>query len=92
MLVASEAASTEQGALDLRQRRQHRVAFERLRERRDARVADPIERQAARGGSGMLVSTQGRRHRSVRTTYSSDVSVALLLSALESAVALSSPI
>ena len=52
------AAGTEQGARDLLERRQRRVALERLRERRGARGTDPINRQAAarRGGSGMLVA------------------------------------
>jgi hypothetical protein len=51
-------AGTEQGARDLLERRQRRVALERLRERRGARVADQIVPQAAarRGGSGMLVA------------------------------------
>jgi hypothetical protein len=40
----------------------------------------------------MLVARQGRRHRAGRATYTRDVSVALLLSASESAAALSSPI
>ena len=41
------AAGTEQGARDLLQRRQRRVALERLRERRGARVADLVVLQAA---------------------------------------------
>ncbi len=51
-------ASTEEGARDLLERRQRRVDLERLRERRSARVADLVAKQAAarRGGSGMLVA------------------------------------
>jgi hypothetical protein len=62
MLVARKAAGTEQGARDLLQRRQRRVALERLRKRCGARVADPVAVQAAarRGGSGILVARQGR--------------------------------
>ena len=62
------AASTEQGARDLLERRQRRVALERLRERRGARLADPVVLKAAakRGGSGMLVARQCRRHRTGR--------------------------
>jgi hypothetical protein len=37
------AAGTEQGTRDLLERRQRRVALERLRERRGARVADLIQ-------------------------------------------------
>ncbi len=56
------AAGTEQGARNLHQRRQRRVALERLRERRGTLVADPVPPQAAArsGGSGMLVARQGR--------------------------------
>jgi hypothetical protein len=56
------AASTEQSARDLRQRRQRRVDLERLRERSGAHLADLFVRQAAarRGGSGMQVARQGR--------------------------------
>ncbi len=62
------AANAKQGARDLLERRQRRVALERLRERRGARVADLIFVQAvaSRGGSGMLVARQGRRHRAGR--------------------------
>jgi hypothetical protein len=62
MLWRDRAACTEQGARDLPQRRQRRVALERLRERRSARVADLIFPQSAarRGGSGMRVARQGR--------------------------------
>ncbi len=84
------AAGTEKGARDLLERRQRRVDLERLRERRGALVADPVFIQSAarKGGSGMLVARQGRRHRAGReATYLSDVSVALLLSASESAAA-----
>ena len=67
-LVRNRAADTEQGARDLRERRQRRVALERLRERRGARVADLVVLQAAatRGGSGMLVARQGRRRKAGR--------------------------
>jgi hypothetical protein len=41
------AAGTEQGERDLRERSQRRVALERLRERRGARVADLVAPQAA---------------------------------------------
>ena len=41
------AANTKQGTRDLPQRRQRRVALERLRERRGARVADLVAPQAA---------------------------------------------
>ena len=63
MFVARRAAGTDQGARELLERRQRRVALERLRERRGARVADLIFSQAAarRGGSGLLVARQGRR-------------------------------
>jgi hypothetical protein len=56
------AASTEQGARNLLKRRQRRIALERLRERRGARLADPVpfKATARRGGSGMLVARQGR--------------------------------
>ncbi len=62
------AAGTEQGARDLLERRQRRVALERLRERRGARIADLVFAQAAarRVGSGMLVARQGRRQRAWR--------------------------
>ena len=55
MLVARRAPGTEQGARDLLERRQRRVALERLRECRSARFADLVVTQAAtrRGGSGM---------------------------------------
>jgi hypothetical protein len=56
------AAGTEKGTRNLLQRRQRRVALERLRERHGTRVADLVVVQAAarRGGSGMLVARQGR--------------------------------
>ncbi len=60
-----------------------------------AAPASPIRfcRSLQRGeGSGMLVARQGRRHRAWRETYVSDVSVALLLGASESAAAPASPI
>jgi hypothetical protein len=58
------AAGTEQGARDLLERRQRRVALERLRERHSAHGIDLVVTQTAarRGGSGMLVARQGRRH------------------------------
>jgi hypothetical protein len=59
------AAGTQQGARDLLERFQRRVALERLRERRGARISDLVDPQAAarRGGSGMLVARQVCRHR-----------------------------
>jgi hypothetical protein len=62
MFVARQAAGTKPGARDLRQRLQRRVALERLRERRGARIADIVVVQsvARRGGSGRLVARQGR--------------------------------
>jgi hypothetical protein len=89
------AAGTEQGARDLPELCQRRVALERLRERRGARVADLIVPQAAarRGGLGMLVARQGHPAFSrARATYSSVVSIALIVSASESAAAPASPI
>jgi hypothetical protein len=67
-LWRENAALTEQGARDLLERRQGRVALERLRERRGARVADLVALKAAarRGVSAMLVTRQGRRHRAGR--------------------------
>jgi hypothetical protein len=61
-------AGAKQGARNLPDLRQRRVALERLRERRDACVADLVVPQAAArgGGSGMLVAGQGRRHRAGR--------------------------
>jgi hypothetical protein len=61
-------AGTEQGARDLLERRERRVDLESLRERRGTRVADTVAAQAAarRGGSGMLVARQDRRHRAGR--------------------------
>jgi hypothetical protein len=63
------AAGTEQGARDLLERRQRRVALERLQERSGARLADPVDLQSAarRGESGTLVAKKGRRHRAART-------------------------
>ncbi len=65
------AAGTEQSARDLVERRQRRVALERLRERRGARLADLVAVQAAarRGGSGTLVARQGRRRANDATLY-----------------------
>jgi hypothetical protein len=67
--LRDRAAGTAQGARNLRERCQFRVALERLRERRDTRVADLVGIQAAarRGGSGMLSERQGRQHRAGRT-------------------------
>jgi hypothetical protein len=82
-------------ARDLLERRQRRVALKRIRKRRGARVADLVHLQAAArrgGGSGMLVARQGRWLRAGRATYPSDISVALHLSALETAAAPASPI
>jgi hypothetical protein len=66
--MLNRAAGTEQGARNLLERRQRRVALQRFRERRGARVADMVVPQAAarRGGSGMLVAEQGRRQRAGR--------------------------
>jgi hypothetical protein len=81
---------------NLRKRRQRRIALKRLRERRGARLADLVAGQAvarrrrrvrdARGETGPLAQSRAR------ATYSRDVSVALLLSASESAAAPASPI
>ena len=62
------AADTKQGARDLLERLQRRVALERLRERHSAHGIDLVDTQTAarRGGSGMLVASQGRRHRAGR--------------------------
>ena len=56
------AAGTEQGVRDLLERVQRRVDLERLRERSGAQLADFVVVQAAarRGGSGMLMASQGR--------------------------------
>jgi hypothetical protein len=89
------ATDKEQGVRDLLERRQRRVALERLRERRSARLADLVVHKAAAksGGSGMLVARRGQTAQSrARATYHSDVSVALFLSASESAAAPASQI
>ncbi len=99
MLVARHmAAGTEHGARDLLERRQRRVELERPRERRGARLADlggpqPAARRGeerrvrdTRGEIGPLVQSRAR------ATYESDVSVALILSASESAAVPASPI
>jgi hypothetical protein len=59
--MLNRAAGTEQGARGLGERRQRRVALERLRKRRGARLADLVVVNAAakKGGSGMLVARQG---------------------------------
>ncbi len=59
------AAGTEQGARNLQERRQRRVALERLRERRGTRGPDlgVFQPAARRGESGMLAARQGRRKR-----------------------------
>jgi hypothetical protein len=79
MLVGGRyrAAGTEQGAPDLLERRQRRVSFERLRERRGACVADlaALKAAARRGGLGMLVARQGRRHRAGRAPLTESTSV-----------------
>jgi hypothetical protein len=72
-------AGSEQGARNLLQRRQRRVALERFRKRRGALVADLIAVQAAaRRGEGlvMLVARQGRQHsaRRARLTRASSAS------------------
>ncbi len=92
--MLNRAAGTEQGAGDLPELCQRRIALERIRERRGARVANLVVFQAAarREGSGMLVSRQGPRHRAGRATYTRDVSVVLLLSASDSAAAPTAPI
>jgi hypothetical protein len=73
MLVARQGRRTEQGARDLLEQRQRRVAFERLRERRGARGTDLVLTQTAarRGGSGMLVAKQGRRRSAGRAQLTS---------------------
>jgi hypothetical protein len=83
MLVDDRAAGTEQGARDLRERRQRRVALERPRERRGARVADLVVHQPAarREESGMLVARQGRRHRAGRAQLTRALSVSRCSSA-----------
>jgi hypothetical protein len=61
------ATGTEQGARDLLERRQRRVALERLRERRGARVSDLIEPQAAaRRGVSDALAIQGHQPRAGR--------------------------
>jgi hypothetical protein len=77
--------------LFLLERRERRVDLERLRERHGARLADPVSAQtvARRGGSERRDS---KAHSRSRVTYSSDVSVALILSASASAAAPASPI
>ncbi len=62
------AAGIEQGARNLLERRQRRVALERLRERRGALGADLVVNQpAARsGGLEMLVARQGCLNRAGR--------------------------
>ncbi len=81
MLVARQEG-TEQGAGDLRELCQRRVALERVC--RGARGADLVTVQAAarRGGSGMLNWAAGRD-----PTYFRVVSVALLLSGFAAAPA-----
>ncbi len=88
------AAGTEQGARNLLERRQRRVALERLRERSGAHVADLIEPLAERGEEGQDARGEiGPPAQSqARATYLSSVSVALLLSASESAAAPAWPI
>jgi hypothetical protein len=68
MLVEDRAVGTEQGARDLLELCQRRVALERLRERRGARLADMVAGQTAakKGRLGMLVARQGRRNRAKR--------------------------
>jgi hypothetical protein len=93
MLVARHQG-TEQNArdLDLLERRQRRVALERLRERRGARVSDMVIPQAAAKHYGQGCSHRPPAQSRARATYSSDVNAALLLSASESAAAPAAPI
>jgi hypothetical protein len=64
-------AGAEQGALNLLELRQRRVALERLRERRGALVAEMVRLQAAARleGSGMLVARQGPQNRAGRVLF-----------------------
>jgi hypothetical protein len=94
-------ADTKQSARDLLKRCHLRVALERLRERRGAPVADfvttvqalrafrPFLRRRVRDARG---ETEPPAQSRARATYVSVVSVALLLSASESAAAPRSPI
>jgi hypothetical protein len=68
MLMAKQGRRQREGARDLLERRQRRIALERLRERRGARVADLVVTNAAAklGRSGLLVAKQGRRLRAGR--------------------------
>ena len=88
------AASTKQDMRDLLERRQRRVALERLRERCGARGTDPVVPQAAarRGVRDARGETGPPAQSRARATYSSVVSVALILRASESAAAPASPI
>jgi hypothetical protein len=93
--MLNRAAGAEQGACDLPERRQRRVALECLRQRRGAHVTDPgvVQAFARRGGSGMRDTKAGPPAQSrASATYSRDASVALLLSASDSAAAPASPI
>jgi hypothetical protein len=77
MLVAKQGRRHEHGACDLLERGQRRVALERLRKRRGARVADlMIIQQAAarRAGSGKLVARQGRRRKAGRARLTRAIS------------------
>jgi hypothetical protein len=84
------AADVKQGTRDLLERRQRRVVLQRLRECRGARLADPIFAQAQRIEEGGETGPPAQSR--ARATYFSVVSVALLLSASESAAAPASPI
>ncbi len=81
------AAGTEQGARDLLEYLQRRAALERLRKRRGALGADIVAPQAAARVRDARSETGPPAQSRPRATYSSDVSVALLLSASESFLA-----
>ncbi len=69
MLAARQGCQhKKQGSRDLLERRQRRVALERLREHLDVRGADRVAIQAAarREVLGMLAARQGRQHKAGR--------------------------
>jgi hypothetical protein len=80
MRAAKRVAVTNQGAYDLRERLERRVALERLQERRGVHFANLVGQQAAarRGESGMLVEGQGRRHRAGRARLIRAMSASLM--------------
>jgi hypothetical protein len=90
----ARAAGAEQGASIL----QHVISVALLLSASESAAAPaspvwlPFRLQQGDGGPGMLVARQGRRHRAGRATCKRDVSIALHLSALESAAAPASPI